>query len=160
MDSCDLSTTFSVIALMGTGVAIGGGGGRGLNTQMSSYQYRHPYYEDYEDSLTTALSLQWKYPCLERWSLYWHDNVIKWKRFPRYWPSVRGIHRWLVNSPHKGQWRGALMFSLICAWINGWSRNRDAGNLRHHRVHYHVTVMKRGPCGEHNSQDVVQDEII
>ena len=27
----------------------------------------------------------------------------------------RGIHRWPVNSPHKGQWRGALMFSLICA---------------------------------------------
>ena len=23
----------------------------------------------------------------------------------------------LVNSPHKSQWRGALMFSLICAWI-------------------------------------------
>ena len=22
-----------------------------------------------------------------------------------------------VNSPHKGQWRGALMFSLICVWI-------------------------------------------
>ena len=48
-----------------------------------------------------------------------HDDVIKWKHFPRYWPFVRGIHRWPVNSPHKGQWRGALMFSLICAWING-----------------------------------------
>ena len=34
---------------------------------------------------------------------------------PRYWPFVRGIHRWPVNSPHKGQWRGALMFPLICA---------------------------------------------
>ena len=43
-----------------------------------------------------------------------HDEVIKWKHFPRYWPFVRGIHRWPVNSPHKGQWRGALMFSLIC----------------------------------------------
>ena len=39
--------------------------------------------------------------------------------FPRYWPFVRGMHRWPVNSPHKGQWRGALMFSLICAWIDG-----------------------------------------
>ena len=28
-----------------------------------------------------------------------------------------------VNSPHRGQWRGALMFSLICAWINGWVNN-------------------------------------
>ena len=47
-----------------------------------------------------------------------HDDVIKWKHFPRYWPFVRGIHRSPVNSPHKGQWRGALMFSLICVWIN------------------------------------------
>ena len=42
-------------------------------------------------------------------------HVIKWKHFPRYWPFVRGIHRSLVNSPHKGQRRGALIFSLICA---------------------------------------------
>ena len=46
-----------------------------------------------------------------------------------------------VNSPHKGQWRGALMFSLICAWINGWVNNREAGDWRHHRTHYDVTVM-------------------
>ena len=51
-----------------------------------------------------------------------HDDVIKWKHFPRYWPFVRGIHRSPVNSPHKGQWHGALIFSLICAWINGWVR--------------------------------------
>ena len=44
-----------------------------------------------------------------------HDFVIKWKNFPRYWPFVRGIHRSPVNSPHKGQWRWALVFSLICA---------------------------------------------
>ena len=44
-----------------------------------------------------------------------HDDVIKWKHFPSYCPFVRGIHRSPVNSPHKGQWRGALMFSLICA---------------------------------------------
>ena len=44
-----------------------------------------------------------------------HDDVIKWKHFRRYWPFVRGIHRLTVNSPHKDQWRGALMFTLICA---------------------------------------------
>ena len=66
---------------------------------------------------------------------------IKWKHFPRYWPFVRGIHRLLVNSPNKGQWRGALMFSLICAWINGWVNNREAGDLRCHRAHYDVIVM-------------------
>ena len=46
-----------------------------------------------------------------------------------------------VNSPHKGQWRGALMFSLICVWINGWVNNRKAGDLRHYRAHYDVIVM-------------------
>ena len=46
-----------------------------------------------------------------------------------------------VNSPHKGQWRGALMFSLICVWINVWVNNREAGDLRRYRVHYGVIVM-------------------
>ena len=41
-----------------------------------------------------------------------HDDVIKWKHFPRYWPFVRGIHRSPVNSPHKGQWRGAFDLHL------------------------------------------------
>ena len=44
-----------------------------------------------------------------------HDDVIKWKHFPRNWPFVREIHRSPVNFPHKGQLRGALMFSLIYA---------------------------------------------
>ena len=65
----------------------------------------------------------------------------EWKYFLRYWPFVWRIHRSPVNSPHKGQWCGALMFSLICAWINGWVNNRTAGDLRHHRAHYGVTVM-------------------
>ena len=46
-----------------------------------------------------------------------------------------------VNSPHKGQWHGALMFSLICARINGWVNNGEAGDLRPHQAHYDVTVM-------------------
>ena len=70
-----------------------------------------------------------------------HYDVIKWKHFPRNWPIVRGIHRSPVNSPHKGQWRGALMFSLIGAWINGWVNNREAGDLRRYRAHYDVIVM-------------------
>ena len=52
----------------------------------------------------------------------YHDDVIKWKHFPRYWPFVQGIHWSSVNSPHKGQWRGALVSSLICAWISGWAK--------------------------------------
>ena len=70
-----------------------------------------------------------------------HDDVIKWKHFPRYWPFVRGIHRSPVNSPHKGQWRGALMFTLICARINGWVNNCKAGDLKRNRAHYDVIVM-------------------
>ena len=46
-----------------------------------------------------------------------------------------------MNSPHKGQWRGALMFSLICVWINSWIHNREAGDLRRNRIHYDVIVM-------------------
>ena len=70
----------------------------------------------------------------------WWRHQMK-KHFPRYWPFVREIHRSAVNSPHRGQWRGALMFSLICAWINGWVNNREAGHLRRYRAHYYITVM-------------------
>ena len=70
-----------------------------------------------------------------------HDDVIKWKIFPHYWPFVRGIHRSSVNSPHKGQWRGALMFSLICARLNSWVHNRYGGDLKRYQIHYDVIVM-------------------
>ena len=70
----------------------------------------------------------------------YHDDVIKSKYFPRYWPFVRGLHRSPLNPPHKSQWRGALMFFFICA-INGWVINREAGDLRRHCAHYDVIVM-------------------
>ena len=53
-------------------------------------------------------------PTFTAYSPLKHDDVIKGKHFPRYWLFVRGIHWWPVNSPHKGQWRWAVMFSLIC----------------------------------------------
>ena len=74
-----------------------------------------------------------RYETVDRYTNHWtnasehrsnHYDVIKWKHFPRNWPFVRGIHRSPVNSPHKGQWRGALMFTLIYARINGWVNNR------------------------------------
>ena len=61
--------------------------------------------------------------------------------FRIYWPFASGIHRSLVYSLHKGQWRGALMFSLICTWTNGRANDRNAGDLRRYRAHYDVTVM-------------------
>ena len=64
--------------------------------------------------------------------------------FSAFLSFVPGIHRSSVNSPHKGQWRGALMFSLICARINGWVNNGEAGDLRRHRPHYDFTVICHG----------------
>ena len=81
---------------------------------------------------------EWK-----RWDSYavkFHDDVIKWQHFPRHWPFVWEIHRSPVNSPHKGQWRQALMFSFICAWINGCVNNKEASNLIRHRANYNAIV--------------------
>ena len=72
-----------------------------------------------------------------------HDDVIKWKHFPRYWPFLMGLHRWPVESRHKGKWRRALVFSLICSWSNGSTNNLDAGDLKCPRAHYDVTVMSK-----------------
>ena len=57
----------------------------------------------------------------------YHDDVIKWKQFPRYLPFVRGIHQPPVNSPNKPVTRSFDV--LICAWINGWVTNREAWYL-------------------------------
>ena len=70
-----------------------------------------------------------------------HDDVIKRKHFLRHWPSVCGIHQSPVNSPHKSQSHGDLMFSLICARIWDWVNNCEAGDLRRHRAYYYVIVM-------------------
>ena len=62
---------------------------------------------------------------LSKWIAAYHDDVIKWKHFTRYWPFVRGIHRSPVNFPHKGQWRGAFMYSLIS--LNGRLGKQSGG---------------------------------
>ena len=72
-----------------------------------------------------------------------NDDVIKWKHFRVTGPlSGESIgHRWIP--PHKGQWRGALMFSLICAWANGWTSCGYAGDVSRHDAQYDVTVILR-----------------
>ena len=70
---------------------------------------------------------------------WWRHQMEK--KFPRYWPFVRGIHRSPVNSLHNGQWRGALVFSLICVWINSWANAGEAGDWRRYHAQYDVTVM-------------------
>ena len=69
--------------------------------------------------------------------LVWAQSWWRHQNFLRYWAFLRGIHRSPVNSPHKGQWHGALLFSSICAWIYGWVNNREAGDLRRHRALWH-----------------------
>ena len=79
--------------------------------------------------LHSSLGLYISIQPLFRWwleQICFHDDVIKWKYFSRYWPFVRGIHRSPVDSPHKAHCGGALVLSLICAWTNGWANNRDA----------------------------------
>ena len=73
------------------------------------------------------------------WKTWWRDQM---ETFSVLMAIFAG------NSPvtgefpaHKGQWRGALMSSLICARINGWVNNRGAGDLRPHCAHYDVTIM-------------------
>ena len=61
---------------------------------------------------------------------------------PGLWPLLlTRINRWPVNSLHKGEWRGSLTFSLICAWLDGWVNNREAGDSRRLHSHYDVTIM-------------------
>ena len=96
------------------------------------------------------------FACSAVFRYHWqHDDVIKWKHFSRYWPLVRRIHRSPVNSPHKDQWRGALMLSLILVWMNGWVNNGEAGDLRRYRAYYDVTVVKPANglgCGQNKVQ--------
>ena len=102
--------------------------------------------------LRVSKSFEW---CPYRWyqtnSSAWHTILAishewwTWLRhqmetFPRYWPFFLGKPP--MDSPHKGQWCGALMCSLICDCTNGWANNRDVGEFRRHRAHYDVTVIK------------------
>ena len=52
-----------------------------------------------------------------------------------------GNHGSPVVSTCRGQWREPLMFSLMCAWTNGWTNNRDPGDLGRLGAHRDVTVM-------------------
>ena len=81
-------------------------------------------------------------PC--NWSVY--RTALSWWRhqmetFSALLALCAGNSPVPVNSPHKGQWRGAWMFSLISACINAWVNNREAGDLRRHRGHYDAIVM-------------------
>ena len=67
------------------------------------------------------------------------SNISWWRHQMETFSALLAIY-----SPHKGQWRGTFMFSLICARINCWANNREAGDLRRYRAHFDVTVMLWG----------------
>ena len=92
-------------------------------------------YKVYLQATETPTPATWPHRTCITLSSWWRHQM------ETYWPFVQGIHRSPLNSPHKGQWHGALMFSLICAWISGWVNNREAGDLRRQRAHYDVIVM-------------------
>ena len=117
--------------------------------------YQHGNFRFGNDSC--ICSLWWKFYMKYRWSLYKNDFLFLTKSNIEHVALVAITETTILssfsallaicagNSPIIGefpaQWRGAMMFSLICAWINGWVNNREAGDLRRHRPHYDVTLM-------------------
>ena len=87
-----------------------------------------------------------------------HDDVIKWKKILRYWPSVRGIHkgspRVTVGVPSQRPETRSFVFSLICAWINGWANNEDASETPSHSLWRHflyrslLNILRGKYCGQ------------
>ena len=70
-----------------------------------------------------------------------HDDVIKLKHFPRYWPFVQGIHQSPVNSHQHAQRPVTRSFDVFFDLPHGWVNSRQAGDLRCHFAHYDVIVM-------------------
>ena len=88
---------------------------------------------------------------------WWHHQM---ETFSTLLAPCMGNSQSVVHCPHKGQWRGSLIFSLICAWINSWINTREAGdqfsswhhtNTRKHTcmnygILFHVSVIDINPC--------------
>ena len=92
-----------------------------------------PIFFPFYIALTTFLNCEAK--LIAKWQQFIGVRHMPWwlhqmEFFQRYWPLLRGIHRSPVDSPQKGQWRGALMLSLICAWINDWANNGDVAEFK------------------------------
>ena len=111
------------------------------------------FYVFFADSLTTVkLLVTWdaaRHPChvtLLCYEQYWRVSSEYWKCIhSALLANCAGNSPAPGEFPHKGQWRGAKMFSLICTQINSWVNNHEAGDLRSHRTHYDVIVMHQEP---------------
>ena len=125
----------------------GGGGGGGLRCGCVGCRWRGWLIRSYGSQITKLMGPTWGPSGADRTQVnpaIWVTTVTfeatrLEESTTRSFPPISPVP---VISPHKGQWRGALMFSLICVWINGWVNNREAGDLRCHRGHYDVNVMR------------------
>ena len=98
-------------------------------------QSRKAYITKWENS---KIVWSWSYYVCFSCTTWWHHQM---ETFSVLLAICAGNSPVPVNSPHKGQWRGALMFSLICAWINSLVNDRGAGDLRRSHSHYDIHVM-------------------
>ena len=72
----------------------------------------------------------------------WHNRAARrCKKLSFSSDCIPWCHHMETFSTLLGIYAGTLMFSLICAWMNGWVNNREAGDLKRHRAHYYVIVM-------------------
>ena len=110
---------------------------------LSQWRHKFTYTEDIPPNWWLTLS-QW--PSSNR-NIFCVTGPL-YREFPSHW--------WIP--PHKGQWRRALMFSLICAWTNSWVKNRDAGDFRRLCAHYDLTVMF--PWEQHNTSFTLKSHTV
>ena len=112
-----------------------------FNKKMSSYQYRKSHCGD-KTILWPSYLHNGIYYTNKTTSLYWIRALATSCAFPWVSDHLTMMTSWNGNIFRViGQWRGALISSLICVWINGWVNNREAGDMRRYRAHYDVSVM-------------------
>ena len=85
-----------------------------------------------------------------------HDDVIKWKYFPFYWPFVRGIYRVIPLTKASDAEHWCFLWSAL---TNDWANTRDAEDLRRHRAHCDMNVIINGPAGLYYQWRVIQSNI-
>ena len=73
-----------------------------VNNFMSSVTRRRVLYGTLDITLDTSILIESTWCLLMVWGSFSHNDVIKWRHFPRYWPFVRGIHRWIPHTKASG----------------------------------------------------------
>ena len=107
-------------------------------TEISQHWFRYPALNHHQNQPTLLTHL-----CRTRPQSWWRHQM---EHFSALLAFCAGNSPVTGEFPIKGKWRGALMFSLICTWTNGWVNNRDAGDLRWNPAHYDVTVISWRSC--------------